>query len=93
MQVVKKLVSRCEVTLYVDGELVGSAMLKGPGLADVRVCVYIICLSVCLSVPGLVHGSTDYVSLTTRGSGGTVGWRDICFFYYVSVSVLTQYLI
>ena len=35
MQVVKKLVSCCEVTLYVDGALVGSAMLKAPGLADV----------------------------------------------------------
>ena len=59
MQVVKKLVSRCEVTLYVDGELVGSAMLKGPGLADVRACVHYlsVCLSVCLSVPGLVLGA------------------------------------
>ena len=70
MQVVKKLVSRCKVTLYVDGELVGSAMLKGPGLADVRVCVHYVsvCLSVCTSS---CTGSTGYVSLTTRGSGGT----------------------
>ena len=52
MQVVKKLVSRCEVTLYVDGELVGSTMLKAPGLADVsRLCVYVyVCVSMCVRV-------------------------------------------